>query len=123
MRIIFSLILSVMPFAVSADAVYGLWHSEKNDKGAYIEVTIAACGDKICGKITNAFDGDDPSIIGRDIIWDMVAVGNGKYRGGIIWAPDTDKEYRSKMSLTEEGLRVSGCIGPICRGQDWTRAE
>ena len=51
----------------------------------------------------------------------LQAKGGGSYSGGKIWAPDTDKTYRSKMTLSGNALKVSGCVGPICRGQTWTR--
>ena len=53
----------------------------------------------------------------------MAADGGGKYSGGKIWAPDRDKTYRSKMELSGDRLKVSGCVGPICRGQTWARVN
>jgi len=46
-----------------------------------------------------------------------------KYSSGKIWAPDVDKTYRSKMALNGNTLKVSGCVGPICRSQNWTRVK
>ena len=46
--------------------------------------------------------------------------GNGRYRGGKIWAPDRDKTYKSKMLLDGDVLSVSGCVLVICRDQTWT---
>ena len=108
--------------ALAADPDEGTWRSEANDEGAYIEVSIAECGPAICGTITNVVGGDT-SIAGKPIIWDMKANGNGKYRKGRIWAPDEDKTYRSKMDLSGNALKVSGCVGPICRGQTWMRVQ
>ena len=111
--------------AASADPVAGTWKTQPGDDGAYGHVTVAPCGSSICGTIAKAFNASGQEIasdnIGKPIIWDMQAKGNGSYSGGKIWAPDTDKTYRSKMSLNGNALKVSGCVGPICRGQTWTR--
>ena len=86
-------------------------------------MSIAACGDSICGTIAKGVDSDNTSIKGKRMIWDMKSKGNGSYAGGRIWAPDVDKTYRSKMSLNGNALKVSGCVGPICRCQTWTRVN
>ena len=51
---------------------------------------------------------DNCTIIGHDIILGMQIKGNGKYAGGTIWAPDTDKTYGSKMTLKGDALLVKG---------------
>ena len=104
-----------------AEPATGTWKTETGDSGAYLHVKIAPCGANICGTIVTVVNSDDTSSQGKPIIWDMQAKGNGSYSGGKIWAPDTDKTYRSKMSLNGNALKVSGCVGPICRGQTWTR--
>jgi uncharacterized protein (DUF2147 family) len=83
-----------------------------------------------CGTIAKAFDaGAAPSTeyahLGKPIIRDMAAAGSGAYDGGTIWAPDTDKTYRSRMALSGNTLEVKGCVagGLICRGQNWTRVN
>ncbi|WP_299042796.1 DUF2147 domain-containing protein [uncultured Tateyamaria sp.] len=106
-----------------AEPVAGTWKTETGDGGGYLHVTIAPCGSNICGTIAKVFNSDDTSSEGKPIIWDMKAKGNGTYSGGKIWAPDVDKTYRSKMSLNGNALKVSGCVGPICRGQTWTRVN
>ncbi|MBM7069254.1 DUF2147 domain-containing protein [Actibacterium sp. 188UL27-1] len=110
-----------------ADPVAGVWKTQPGDDGAYGHVTIKPCGAKICGTLTAGFDAGGNKVsgpdIGRRMIWDMEAKGGGKYSGGKIWAPDRDKTYRSKMALSGATLQVSGCVGPICRGQKWTRIK
>ncbi|MEM9795637.1 MAG: DUF2147 domain-containing protein [Pseudomonadota bacterium] len=107
--------------AASADPVEGMWRSQPGETGGYVEVQIAPCGSNICGTITNVVGNDNTSIVGKPIIWDMQARGNGNYRGGKIWAPDQDKTYNSKMTLSGNSLTVEGCVLVICRGQTWTR--
>lgn len=105
-----------------ADPVFGSWKSQPGDGGAYIHVKISACGSKVCGKITKVV-GKKSNVVGRSIIKNMKIDGGGKYSGGTIWAPDKDKTYASKMQLSGNKLKVSGCVagGIICRSQSWTR--
>ena len=51
--------------AALAGGADGVWRTEADDQGAYLEVTIAPCesdSSKTCGKISNAFtkQGADP---------------------------------------------------------------
>lgn len=109
--------------AALADPVAGTWQTQVDD-GAYAYIEMAPCGDKICGVIARTFDstGETKSAnIGKQLVWDMVAKGNGSYSKGKIWQPSKDKIYKSKMSLSGDTLKVSGCVGPICKKQTWAR--
>ena len=113
----------------AADPVEGLWKTLPDDNGHYGHVQIAPCGPAICGVLVEAFDGsgaplDSPNI-GRQIVWDMQAEGEGTYGGGKVWAPDRDKTYRAKMALSGNTLAVSGCVlgGAICRSSEWSRVK
>ncbi|PJE38209.1 DUF2147 domain-containing protein [Pseudooceanicola lipolyticus] len=116
--------------AALADPVDGTWKTAEGETGGYLHVTIGPCGAAICGTIAQAFDASgaasaDYAHLGKKLIWDMTAEGGGAYSGGTIWAPDTDKTYRSKMALSGDALEVKGCVagGLICRGQTWTRIK
>ena len=78
-------------------------------------------------RIYNADGSDHASYehVGKRMIWDMKSAGDGSYSGGKIWAPDKDKTYKSKMSLSGNKLTVKGCVagGAICRGQTWTKVN
>lgn len=108
-----------------ADPVLGTWQTQVDD-GSYAHITFANCGPAICGKIARTFnDGGEyksPNI-GKPLVWDMQAAGGGSYKGGKIWQPSTGKVYRSKMALSGNTLRVSGCVGPICKKQTWSRVK
>ena len=111
----------------AADPAEGVWRTLPDDNGNSGHVEIAPCGAKLCGTLIRAFDGagqpiDSPNI-GRQIVWDMVAEGGGRYGDGKVWAPDRGKTYRSKMELSGDTLSVSGCVlgGIICRDSAWTR--
>ena len=116
--------------AAHAQDVNGIWQTEPGDTGGFLHVTIAPCGDKTCGTIRTAFDGNQAVVtdyehLGKPIIWDMTSNGNGAWSSGKIWAPDRDKTYRSKMALSGNALKVSGCVagGLICRSQNWVRVK
>ncbi len=119
-----SLVLGVgLAGAAFAEPAAGTWKTEVGETGGFLHVDIAPCGSSLCGTITKVVNNDNQTIVGRQIIWDMGTDGNGKYSGGKIWAPDTDKTYRSKLRLSGNTLKVSGCVGPICRSQNWTRLK
>jgi len=134
-RLVATVIVASCLFASSqimaADSdVLGLWRTESNDEGSYLHVEIQKCEKKLCGTIVNAYGKDDQERegyenIGKKMIWGMIVQGNGKWSGGKIWAPDTDKKYRSKMVLDGDSLKVSGCVaaGLICRSQTWSKAD
>lgn len=111
-----------------ADPIYGTWKTIPDDNGNFGHIQVAACGAKICGKLVKSFDGAGQSIAsennGRNIIWDMEAQGGGSYGGGKVWSPDRDKTYNSKLELSGNKLKVSGCVLGICRdGGTWTRVN
>lgn len=113
--------------AFAADPVIGLFKTQPGDTGSYAHVELYECDGGICGVIRRAFDANGAEIasdtVGKRMIWDMAADGNGSYSGGRIWAPDRDKVYKSKMQLQGDALSVSGCVAVICRSQTWTRVR
>jgi uncharacterized protein (DUF2147 family) len=118
-------VLALAPLAASADPVEGIWKTEVDD-GAYAYVTFAPCADKLCGVISRTFNASgeykSPNQ-GKPIVWDMTADGGGSYSGGKVWQPSTGKVYKSKMALSGSTLKVSGCVGPICKKQSWSRVQ
>ena len=109
-----------------SDPVEGVWKTEVDD-GAYAHVRIAPCARAFCGTIIRTFqlggEYQSPNI-GRRLIWDMIAEGGGVYKGGKIRRPSNGRTYKSKMELQgRNALKVSGCRGPICLGQDWSRVK
>ena len=114
--------------AFAQDAVFGEWKSEPGETGGYIHVRMGPCGANVCGEITQVIGNDNTSIIGRTIIQNMTPQGGGSYSGGTIWAPDTDKTYKSDMTMNgNNSMVVRGCVG-VCtaltsRSQTWTRVR
>jgi uncharacterized protein (DUF2147 family) len=115
---------------VLAGGADGVWKTEANDDGGYLEVSIGPCESdsaKTCGKISNAFtkQGADPEYehMGKLMVKDMESDDEANYSGGTIWDPEEDKTYSSKMHLKGDVLDVEGCVTIICSGQDWTRVK
>ena len=119
-------ILAATP-ALAADPVIGTYKTQPGDDGNYGHVELYECGSNICGVIRAAFDANGNALesanVGKRMIWDMTADGEGAYSGGKIWAPDRDKVYKSKMELSGNNLSVSGCVLVVCRAQEWTRVQ
>ncbi len=115
--------LAIGAGAASAQSAEGLWRTEPGKTGAWLEVRIAPCGEALCGTVAAQHEAKT-NLVGRQLIEGMAPDGPGRWSGGTIWAPDEDKTYRSRMSLTGERLKVEGCVLVVaCRGQVWTRLE
>lgn len=125
-KLVLAAVLTVAGAAgAMADPVLGVWKTQVDD-GNYAHVTFSACGAALCGVISRTFNSDGEwksANIGKQLVWDMQAKGGGSYKNGKIWQPSTDKVYKSKMSLSGDTLKVSGCVGPICKKQTWTRVN
>jgi uncharacterized protein (DUF2147 family) len=115
--------------AMAADPAEGVWQTKPDDNGNFGHIEIKPCGPALCGTLIQSFDGAGAVLesdnVGKRIVWDMVAVGDGTYVDGQVWAPDRDKTYNAKMALAGSTLSVSGCVlgGLICRASDWTRVK
>ncbi|MEM7211151.1 MAG: DUF2147 domain-containing protein [Pseudomonadota bacterium] len=130
-----ALAIAAMTFAVPAQAkdIFDVWQSEKNDKGAFIQVEMIPCSadtSLLCGRIVDAINptkaaSDKPVWIGELIIENMKSSGANAWSDGTIWAPNDGSVYASKLKLEGDVLEVSGCVlgGLICSGQDWTRVK
>lgn len=107
----------------------GKWLTEEGETGGFAVVDISLCDDgsgSYCGEIVEIIDNENDSALGVTIITGMEDRGNGRYRGGRIYAPDQDQWYNSRMNIESDGtLAVYGCVagGLICRGQTWTRVQ
>lgn len=126
MRYLMIALLAATP--VLADPIEGVWQTQKDDNGYSGHVQIAPCDGGLCGTLVRSFDPAGQVVqspnTGRAIIWDMQAAGGGRYDGGKVWAPDRDKTYAGKLTLSGDSLDVSGCIMGICRsGGVWRRVD
>jgi uncharacterized protein (DUF2147 family) len=114
--------------AAFADPLEGTWSTVADDNGNTGHVEVVPCGDRYCGTLVRAFDSGGNQIttpnVGRQIIWDMAALGDGRYGKGKIFSPDRGKTYNSRLNLSGNSLTVKGCILGICRdGGTWQRVN
>lgn len=118
-----------MAFAapVAADPLEGKWRTGKDDNGNSGIIQVAPCGDALCGVLVQSFDASGKVFKsanqGRNIISATKPSGGGAYKGK-VFSPDRGKTYNSKLQLSGNSLKVSGCVLGICRdGGTWKRVN
>ncbi|SFK50665.1 DUF2147 domain-containing protein [Shimia haliotis] len=124
-KLILAAVMTVATAGIaSADPILGMWKTEVDD-GSYAHIDMKPCGAKICGTIAKTFNGDgeyqSPNI-GKKLVIDMEAKGDGAYAGE-VWRPSNDKIYIGKMQLNGNKIKLKGCVagGLLCSSQNWTR--
>lgn len=114
----------------------GHWRTGRH--GALVH--IGDCGDSTpCGRlawvdarvsegVVHDVRNRDPALRGRDllglpVLWGFEPIHEG-WRDGRLYNPDDGKTFRAHMSLLSPNeLRVTGCLGPLCRSEIWTRSS
>jgi uncharacterized protein (DUF2147 family) len=114
----------------------GIWQTQNGDA----RVRVSKCGGGICGVVVWLKDPNDPAtgkpqvddknanpslakrpMIGLPLFSGMQSAGPGKWSGKIYNADDGGT-YASNVAVTGPGtLRVEGCLGAFCGGENWTR--
>ena len=110
--------------------VYGTFATEEENS----HIQIADCGDGTpCGTIVwidpasvsdgktpeTAIDADGKKILGLTMLEGFKKTAKG-WTDGTIYNPKEGKTYSSKMKLLDSGiLEVKGCIGFLCKTQNW----
>jgi uncharacterized protein (DUF2147 family) len=62
-------------------------------------------------------------LIGTPILWGF-RHGSEGWESGRLYNPQTGQTFRSSLrAVSRGGLRVTGCLGPLCRSQVWRRAD
>jgi uncharacterized protein (DUF2147 family) len=111
----------------NADNLVGTTWKTSVDDGKYAHVEFVNCGSKLCAVFRKTFDSNGPyqsTSLGKNLVSDMVAKGDGSYSGGTIWEPSSDKLYKSKMQMLDAGrLQVKGCVAIICKKFVWTKVK
>ena len=115
----------------------GIWLTQAGEA----RVRVSKCGGGICGVIVGLkqpidsatgkpqVDDKNPNpalakrpVIGLPLFSGMRATGPGKWSGQIYNADD-GSTYVSHVSLAgPDTLKVEGCVGALCGGENWTRA-
>lgn len=118
-----------------ADAVLGLWRTTKDAA----LVSVARCGDSVCGTILELkreADGKtilvdsrnkDAALRTRRIKGLMILSGyhqqGDAWVGGMVYSPERGRAFRSRLAVQANGqLKVEGCLAQICQAEYWTRA-
>ena len=116
----------------------GVWLTQSGDA----RVKVSKCGGGLCAVIVwlkdpiNAATGkpevDDKNpnpalakrpMIGLSLFSGMRPAGPNKWSGQIYNADD-GKSYESHISVSgPDTLRVEGCVGALCGGENWTRVS
>lgn len=116
----------------------GLWLTQAGDA----KVRVSSCGRGICGVVVWLREPIDPAtgkaqvddknrnpslakrpIMGLSLFSGMRAVGPNKWSGNIYNA-DNGNTYASNISVAgPDTLRVEGCVGGLCGGENWTRVK
>jgi uncharacterized protein (DUF2147 family) len=124
-------------YAQDDAAPVGLWLTEKGDA----RIQVSQCGSALCGKVVWLREAIDPAtgrpqtdsknpnpslasrpMIGVQLFVGMQPSGPGRWAGRIYNADDGGL-YDSKIAwMGPTTLRVEGCLGAICGGENWTRA-
>jgi uncharacterized protein (DUF2147 family) len=131
-------LFAAVPVTAQTVGPVGVWLTEKGDA----KVRVNKCGGGICGVVIWLKEPIDPAtgkpqiddknpspalakrpIIGLSLFSGMRAAGPNKWSGHIYNADD-GKTYASTIAVTGPGtLRVEGCVGAFCGGENWTRAS
>ena len=116
----------------------GIWLTQAGDA----KVRVSRCGAGICGVVVWLREPIDPAtgkrqvddknpnpalakrpIIGLSLFSAMRSVGPNQWSGRIYNADD-GKIYASKVSVGGPAtLKVEGCVGTLCGGEEWTRSS
>jgi uncharacterized protein (DUF2147 family) len=122
--------------AQSGDEAIGIWQTQAGDA----RVRVSKCGGGLCGAVVSLRDKIDPntgkppiddknpdpakakrSMIGVQLFIDMRPAGPNRWSGQIYNADD-GKTYASNVSVAgPDTLKVEGCVGAFCGGENWTR--
>ncbi|MDB5655437.1 MAG: hypothetical protein JWQ94_3050 [Tardiphaga sp.] len=114
----------------------GLWQTQAGDA----RVRVSKCSGALCATVASLRDKLDPktgqpaiddknpdpakatrSMIGVSLFIDMRPNGQNRWSGQIYNADD-GKIYASNIYVTgPDTLRVEGCVGAFCGGENWTR--
>lgn len=132
-----ALLTAPSAFAQGTGEPTGVWQTQAGDA----RVKISKCGGGICGVIVGLKEPIDPAtgkpqvddknpnpglkkrpMIGLPLFSSMQPVAAGKWSGQIYNADD-GSSYASSVSVTGPNtLKVEGCVGALCGGENWTRA-
>jgi uncharacterized protein (DUF2147 family) len=123
--------------AQSGGEVSGIWLTQAGDA----KVRVSRCGGGICGVVVwlrnpinpatgkPEVDNKNPNpslarrpMIGLPLFSGMQPSGRNRWSGQIYNADDGNN-YASNVSISgPDTLKVEGCVGALCGGENWTRS-
>lgn len=110
-----------------ADPMEGTWRTEPDRKNLTSHISVTSCGNALCGTVAKALDASGQEVktanVGKRLFWDLKPAGGGDYEDGTVWVPLLDVTARASARLSGNQLEVTGCKGPVCDGQVWTRVN
>ena len=109
-----------------ANDAYGIWQTRTNRTGAYLHVRVHACASNsahLCGTVHQTFNTPHTEIVGRPVFWDLEVTGDNTWGNGEVWDAEEDRVYTGRVTLGSTRMRVEGCVGFLCDGQNWTRVQ
>jgi uncharacterized protein (DUF2147 family) len=132
-----ALLIAPAAVAQTAGSPTGIWLTQAGDA----KVRVSKCGEAICGVVVWLRDPINPAngqpmvddknpnpalaqrpMIGLPLFTDMRISGPNKWSGHIYNADDGGT-YVSNISVSgPDTLRVEGCVGALCGGENWTRS-
>jgi uncharacterized protein (DUF2147 family) len=133
-----ALMMAPLATAQSAGSPDGIWLTQAGDA----KVRVSRCGAGICGVVVWLKEPIDPltgkaqvddknhnpalarrPIIGLSLFSGMRPSGPNRWSGQIYNADD-GKTYASNISVSGPGtLKVEGCVGSLCGGEEWSRSS
>lgn len=126
-RTVFCAILTLAPLSVLADPALGVWQTQPDRKDLTSHIQVSPCGAGVCGTVLRAFDKQGREVttanVGKRLFWDMTPKGNGAYEGGTVEVASMNLRARAKMQVQGNQMKVTGCKGPACFSQTWTRLQ
>ena len=131
-------LLGIQPTrAQTGDEVSGVWLTQAGDA----RVRVSKCGGGICGVVVwlkdpinpatgkPQIDDKNPSpslakrpMIGLPLFSNMHSSGPNKWSGQIYNADDGNSYARNISVSGPDTLKVEGCMGALCGGENWTRS-
>jgi uncharacterized protein (DUF2147 family) len=132
-----ALLIAPVAMAQTAGSPMGIWLTQAGDA----KVRVSKCGEAICGVVVWLRDPINPAnglpmvddknpnpalakrpMIGLPLFTDMRISSPNRWSGHIYNADDGGT-YVSNISVAgPDTLRVEGCVGALCGGENWTRS-
>jgi len=112
-------LLALWASAAAAEEPFGTWVRPSTGT----QVQFYDCGGKLCGKIVAVKDQARKGTIGTVIMKGAAKTGPNQWKGDLLNTED-GKTYSGKVSLTDKGLNLEGCVALVlCKGETWTRVN